>query len=210
MKPGNVNELYDRLKAMIMRGEIRANERIVEQNLAERFGLSRTPVREVLTRLVNEGLLIAIPNLGTFVRQYSYQEVDEVFEIRAELEALAARMAAARIDAHGVAELRDTAGLIEEKRRNGAWREAYELDQKFHHLIALHSGNSMLVKTLENFDCKVTCIYANLARPDWNKNEDIVRVSHQAIAEAIADHNPAAAGELIKQHIAWARSTLTR
>ncbi len=209
MKSKLIDAFYEDLRCMILRGELRANERIVEQNLAERYKISRTPVREVINRLVSEGLLVSIPHLGTFVRQFSYREVNEIFEIRAELEGLAIRLATEKMSDSEIRRLSEIAKSIDQCRRDENWEDAYIQDHEFHRFISEHCGNSMLMKTLEDYDLRITCIYSNLAGPDCHKNESIVRVPHLKIAEAVRARDPKLADSLIKQHIRWAKSTLT-
>ena len=86
-------ELAAQLRDMLMRGELKAGDKISEQALCIRFGVSRTPLREALKVLANEGLLILSPNRGASVARVSPQEVDELFPIMGSMEALAGETA---------------------------------------------------------------------------------------------------------------------
>lgn len=94
--PSNLTiEVYEQLRQAIVEGAIRPNERLIESELAERFGVSRTPVRESMLRLAGDGL-ITIHRRGWVVREHSAEEVREVYEVRAALEGFAAGLAAKR------------------------------------------------------------------------------------------------------------------
>ena len=88
-----VNELYHQLKDIVVLYRIRPGERINELELAERFQISRTPLREALNRLAAENLLSFVPNHGFFVRQLDLQEIFDLYEVRAAIECAAVRHA---------------------------------------------------------------------------------------------------------------------
>lgn len=88
-------EVYEQLRRAIVEGAIRPNERLVESDLAERFDVSRTPIRECMLRLAGDGLIVSVRR-SWVVREHSPLEVTEVFEVRAALEGFAARLAAER------------------------------------------------------------------------------------------------------------------
>ena len=93
--PPNLKEaVYQRLKESIIRGEISPGSKLVETQISQKLGVSRTPLREAISRLGQEGLLEVVPRHGTFVRKQSVNEILESLEIREALEGLAARLAA--------------------------------------------------------------------------------------------------------------------
>lgn len=94
--PNNLTaEVYEQLRQAIVEGSIRPNERLIEIELAERFGVSRTPVRESMLRLAGDGLIV-MHRSGWVVREHSAEEIREVYEVRAALEGFAAGLAAQR------------------------------------------------------------------------------------------------------------------
>jgi DNA-binding GntR family transcriptional regulator len=94
--PANrTTEVYEQLRQAIVEGSIRPNERLIESDLAERLGVSRTPVRETMLRLAGDGLIVS-HRRGWIVREHSAKEIQEVFEVRAALEGFAAGLAAQR------------------------------------------------------------------------------------------------------------------
>jgi DNA-binding GntR family transcriptional regulator len=206
MKESLIGKIYDGLKQKIICGDI--TSRVIEQDLAKEYGVSRTPVREVIRELVKEGVLISIPNLGTFVKQYTLQEVKNIYEIRGALEGLAVNLAAKRISLVEGDSLIDLAKDIEDKRLDENWNAVYELDKKFHKLIATCSRNANLENMLEDYDFKITCAYANLFQAERFKGDEFQGISHTKIAEAIKNNDSTEAEKLIKAHIAWAKQRI--
>src|SRR3954471_5557932 len=85
-------QVVQQIRTAIIEGRIKPNDHLTEMTLTEQLGVSRTPIREALILLEREGLVIAAPNRGCFVRAFSEQDVDEVFSMRATLENLAGKL----------------------------------------------------------------------------------------------------------------------
>ena len=105
--------VFERLRRFILEGEYEPDERLVEEQLAERLGVSRTPIRQALTMLEAEGLVEVAPNRGATVCSFSVDEVWDIYDLRAVLEGHAARRAAGRIGEFELAELRRLAAEME-------------------------------------------------------------------------------------------------
>jgi DNA-binding GntR family transcriptional regulator len=132
------------LERMIEVGELKAGDRLNENALATRLGVSRGPVREACRGLEQSGLVDVIVNRGVFVREIGAEEAAELYDIRASLYALAGRLLAARIDAAQLATLR---GLVDEMERAATAGELnifYPLNLRFHEAIVRFSGNGRL------------------------------------------------------------------
>ena len=93
--------IADTLKSQMLSGELTPGQRLGEAALAERFCVSRGPVRDALSRLVEIGIAVSVPNVGTRVREFSQEEARALYELREALEAEAARLAAIRADEAG-------------------------------------------------------------------------------------------------------------
>ena len=102
-------EILERLRALILTGEYGPDERLIEEQLAERLGVSRTPVRQALTMLEAEGLVEIAPNRGATVCSFSIEDVWDIYDLRAVLEGHAARRAAGRIEKRDLKRLQELA-----------------------------------------------------------------------------------------------------
>jgi DNA-binding GntR family transcriptional regulator len=142
------------LRRSILEGEYGPNERLVEGQLAERLGVSRTPVRQALTMLEAEGLVEIAPNKGAVVCSFSIEDVWDIYDLRAVLEGHAARRAAGRIHAEEIARLRELAEAMEEvspesfadHQKESRWLVA--TNQEFHGTIVSASRNGRLEKLI--------------------------------------------------------------
>lgn len=144
-----------RLRALIVEGEYLPDERLVEEHLAERLGVSRTPVRQALTTLEAEGLVEIAPNKGAVVCSFSTEDVWDIYDLRAVLEGYAARRAADRIPDEELSRLREyvseQAGISPESSddREGAIRRIVDVNQRFHGAIVAASRNGRLGKLIQ-------------------------------------------------------------
>ena len=133
--------IAEELEAMIVSGEIAGGERLDETRLAERFAVSRTPLREALQRLDTSGLIELVPRRGAFVRRVEPHELVEMFEVMAELEAFAGRRAARVATDEQIAGI---ARLAEACRAHDDADAYYRANGAFHHAIYAACGNAFL------------------------------------------------------------------
>jgi DNA-binding GntR family transcriptional regulator len=194
------SELYSTLVKRIIGGEYAAGERLVEVDIAEEFQTSRTPVREVLMALAKDGLVERTPNCGARVRVFSPDDVEEIYDIRAALECLAVRRAAATVP---LKKLVDLEGRLEALHRSGAgatWNaKQAEIDLELHKLVLAHSGNQRLIQTLDNI-----ALLINSLRSIGYHNAAHMReagVEHLAIVRALLRRDTAEAEQLMWKHI---------
>ena len=142
-------EILQRLRALILTGEYGPDERLIEEQLAERLGVSRTPVRQALTMLEAEGLVEITPNRGATVCSFSIEDVWDIYDLRAVLEGHAARRAAGRIERRELKRLQELA--VEMEGLPGRFDDHEEeiralvaLNQEFHGTIVQASRNRRL------------------------------------------------------------------
>jgi DNA-binding GntR family transcriptional regulator len=144
-----------RMRALIIEGEYRPDERLIEEHLAERLGVSRTPVRQALTMLEAEGLVEIAPNRGAVVCSFSIEDVWDIYDLRAVLEGYAARRAADRITGEELSRIgevvEEQAGISPEEAvdREEAIRRIVEVNQVFHGAIVAASRNGRLGKLIQ-------------------------------------------------------------
>ena len=151
-----VDFVYDALKALAVSYGFKPRERVNEVELASRFGVSRTPIREALNRLVRDGFMSFVPNRGFYARDITPEGVHDLYELRAAIEVAAFRLACARAsdeDVGAVAAIwEDAAGdgeLLSDPERAAA------VDEAFHIALARLSKNAQLVQTLESINSRI-------------------------------------------------------
>ena len=162
-KKTRIDEICRQLREKLKDGSLAAESRIVEQDLAAEFNVSRTPIREAIRRLASEGLLVSVPNLGTFVKRFSLADVREMFEIREVLEGLAYRNAVERFDDDDRVELKRLAEITDTARQAGQWDEAFKTDENFHQFIINRCGSVTLQEQLARFNFQTSLIRADLS-----------------------------------------------
>lgn len=191
------------IEAMVLNGELASGERVPEFQLAERFKVSRSPVREALRALDAIGIIEVVPNRGAFVRRIAVEEALEVYEVRAALFAQAGRLMAARGSAESLAELGDLHVMMGEAANDHAFDRYFPLNFSFHELIVDAAGNRtlaaqyrMLVKRLRLFRAR------NLMFGD---TLEVSHREHALIVEAILRRDAEAAGQACFDHVEQGR-----
>lgn len=197
MKLAN-NTIFEVMKRRIIDLELTPGTAINERELMQQFGVSRTPVREALLMLSQIGLIEMKPRIGTYVTQIDIQSARDAYEVKKDLEGLAAELAAKRATA---AEIEELFSIID---RFAGYDivEDYKLciqdDQRFHQLIRQASRNEMLIEILDVLNTKTArflqSIHYVITDFDWFSR------SLSDIAEAIRDRNPEAARRHTQVH----------
>lgn len=141
------DRVYAVLRERILAGELQGGARLHQENLSEELGVSRTPVREALTRLAAEGLVELLPNRGARVAAVTLADMKAAYEARLGLEPFAARLAAERRPAAAMKAMR---AAIAEQQRARTPRTTYKAIRKFHLALVKASGNAHLVRFAES------------------------------------------------------------
>jgi DNA-binding GntR family transcriptional regulator len=182
------------LRELVITGELTAGEQLRQRDLAQRFGVSQTPVREAMRRLESEGLLICDTHRGFTVVPPDDGRVEENFQIRAALESLGASLAARKIDAHGLARLRD----LNDKMRALADDDDpdyAELNREFHFTVYSCAGSPLLLSLMR-------LLWASLhPGPRVSRTHAESARQHDAILAALTEGDAAAASAMTYQHI---------
>lgn len=143
------------LLSAIFRAEFKVGDHLTEHSLAEKLGMSRTPVREALVELKGLGLLDVRRNRGALVKGFSAEKLREIYEVRRLLEVEATRKATGRIDADILADLLSETRRLHESRGND---ENWRLDQRIHAAIATSCGNQTLAHEIDRYSTLVQAI----------------------------------------------------
>jgi GntR family transcriptional regulator, rspAB operon transcriptional repressor len=142
--------VYNQIKNLILCNEIMPGQKLHHQQLSERLGVSRTPIREALTRLVQEGYVSFLPNRGFTCKEIRMQEAEELYELREALEAFAVEKAIQTVSDAALRELREKMNVYGLDVQNRFTRERLIYDQDVHLAIAELTGNETLKNTLSH------------------------------------------------------------
>jgi DNA-binding GntR family transcriptional regulator len=181
------------IRQLIITGELPAGEQLRQRDLAQRFHVSQTPVREALRGLESEGLVVGDTHRGFTVVEPDDGPVEENFQIRAALESLGASLAASKIDASGLGRLR---GLNDQMRTLGDDDPRYvDLNRDFHFTVYEHAGSPLLLSLMR-------LLWASLhGGPKVSRTHAESARQHDAILDALSAGDAAAAAARTHQHI---------
>jgi DNA-binding GntR family transcriptional regulator len=193
------DETVSRLRALITEGELVPGSRIQERELCERFGVSRTPLREALKVLASEGLIDLLPHRGARVTRLSGTELRDAFEIVASLEALAGELACARIDDAGIARIATLQDEMSEHYRRGDLAAYFGCNQAIHEAINRAAGNAQLTEIYELLSRRVrrARYLANHSPERWAA----AMREHEQILDALQRRDGPACGALLRAHL---------
>ena len=187
---------YRQIRHAILKGEFPPAAALSEYQLAAQFQLSRTPVREALTRLEQEGMVRNVPGHGTFVAQLTPHDIMEIYEVREQLECYAARMAAQKMEAEGLSRLEH---IILQMHEEAGGHEKEILDIDLHKTIVKATQNSRMIAILATLDDQMHRIRSMwLRQPRW---QDQTLAEHSAIAKGITDRDPGSAEKAMRKHL---------
>lgn len=202
IKETTTTAVYNRLSELIISGYFQMGEWIRERHIREILGVSSTPIREALRMLVQERLLESVPHHGVRIRRLSIKEIQDFYELRAELEGLSAQLAAMRASEVQLLAVQDMLNEAGERMKKTSVHEmeAVRHNHDFHGMIAQASGNyalaDLLVQQRSNFNLLRVMLWGK------DKQRPLVTVSqHQAILDAIVDRNPGLARMRAQEHI---------
>ncbi len=198
--------VFESLREAIITGKLGPGERLMEIQMAEEMGVSRTPVREAIRKLELEGLVVMIPRKGAYVAGLSLKDIADVFEIRGALEGLAAGLAAERITDGELEDLERYLVKISEEIETGDLNRVVETDTDFHSLIYGASRNNRLSQIISNLREQIQRFRTtSLSYPGRMK---IAVEEHRKIVEAISSRDGELARKLAQEHIENAESSM--
>ena len=188
------------MRRAIVMGELVPGSHLKEPVLAQRFGVSRLPIREAIARLEREGLVRIAPRRGAFVLGVTEQDISDIYECRLMLESHAIRRAAGRIDEQGTASLQAFIDQMDAAVVSGQLQFMAASDMAFHRLIIVVSGNRAVLNAWEPL---APLIEAILGIADANCPDLPVAVDgHRSITRALEQHDADAAEALLHEHLA--------
>lgn len=191
--------VYDELKMKIMMGVISPGTRMMEVELAEEMGVSRTPVREAIRKLEKEGMISIEPRRGAYASSLSTQDMVDILEVRQTMEGLAADLATTRFTEDQKRELLEVSEAFNLAVETGDMEQMIILDTNFHHLIVEGTGNKLLavmVGQLQDMVLRFRYLYYD----DFRRAEKMPE-EHKEILDAIFNGDPIKAKNAADNHI---------
>ncbi len=197
--------VLEHLRERIVSGELELGAALSERQLAQELNVSKTPVRESLVQLKNEGLVTIIPQRGAYVFTLSAREVIEICEFRLAIETAALDLAIRRDRDALVADIAQVVDRMGEARSRGDAREYLRLDSEFHAAFFRHCGNHYLKDSYERYAGKIAALRTHLSvKPMHTK---LSFEEHQAIRDVLAGGTHDEVNDILKAHIGRTRET---
>ncbi len=200
--------VVDNLRQAIVSGQFPAGMRLMELQLAEKMGVSRTPVREAIRKMELEGLVVMIPRRGAYVADISIKDINEVYEIRTALDVLTAGLAAERIDDDEIREMKELLDADKPLVVAKDYPKIIENDTAFHDVIYKASRNKRCMNIISNLREQITVIRGR-SMPYPGRLDDMIK-EHENIYEAIAQRSVDKAQKAVRTHMENAERTLLK
>ena len=191
--------VFNTLRTAIITGEFAPGERLMEISLAERLGVSRTPVREAIRKLELEGLVVMIPRRGAEVARITEAGLKEVLEVRCAIEELAVELACKRSDKASLEQLKEAHQKFVDAVERGDTLEITNLDEAFHECIFAMSHNKRLVQVVHNLKEQMFRYRMEYVK-DVSYHKELIR-EHEKLLHAICKGQEEEAREIKKHHI---------
>ncbi|MGW1541679.1 GntR family transcriptional regulator [Streptomyces sp. NPDC002309] len=193
------DQVYSRVRGLIVSGDLKAGDRLIEAELARDLGVSQAPVREAVKRLVHEGLADHVPRRGSFVADVSSQDADAARAVRVIIEEFAARAVAERPAPHALESLRDQVDAMREAAAAGDVGSFRDADIAFHRVLCEASGNpflSRIWKLMEPSLRALRVVSDPLFTGDWREMAD----QHDELLTVLESADPDRAGAVFAAH----------
>ncbi len=192
-------ELVARLRDLIVEGELAPGARVPERTLCQRFGVSRTPLREALKVLASDGLLELLPNRGATVARLTAADLDEMFPVMGALEALAGELACARISDAELAEIRALHYQMALHHTRGELPQYFRFNQRIHEAIMDAARNATLSRMYRSLAGRIrrARYVANMSQARWDQAVE----EHEAILAALERHDGPALAQTLERHL---------
>ena len=192
--------VFNTLREAILKGDLKPGERLMELQLASKLGVSRTPIREAIRMLEQEGLAVTTPRKGAEVAKMTLKDMEDVLEIRDALDELAVRIACQKISDEQLKQLEDMKELFEKSTQTGNVKKIAEADVTFHDVIYEATGIPKLVTLLNNLREQVYRYRVEYIKDP--KNYPTLIAEHEAILESLKNRDVKNAVEAMHVHVA--------
>lgn len=191
--------VFNTLRKAILTGELKPGERLMEIHLANRLGVSRTPIREAIRKLELEGLVIMIPRRGAEVAQITEKSLKDVLEVRRALDALCVELACDRIGSEEEEMLKEACEEFERATETKDATIIAKADVAFHDIIVQATGNQRLIQLINNLSEQMYRYRFEYIK-DENRHDSLID-EHRIIYESIVKRDKKKAAETARLHI---------
>lgn len=191
--------VFNTLRQAILTGELKPGERLMEIHLANRLGVSRTPIREAIRKLELEGLVTMIPRRGAEVAQITEKSMNDVLEVRRAMDALCVELACDRITKEEIQALKQACDAFEEAVKSKDVKRIAQADVKLHDIIVRATGNQRLVQLVNNLSEQMYRYRFEYIK-DFSQHERLVE-EHRIIYESIVKKDKETASQAARMHI---------
>ena len=191
--------VFNTLREAILKGDLKPGERLMELQLAAQLGVSRTPIREAIRMLEQEGLAVTVPRKGAEVAKMTLKGMEDVLEIREALDILACQLACERITEEQLVLLKEKKKAIETSLKTGIVKEIAETDVAFHDVIYDATGNPKLVNMLNNLREQIYRYRVEYLKREENYPKLIKE--HNEIYTSLANRSKKDATDSIREHV---------
>jgi DNA-binding GntR family transcriptional regulator len=201
-------EVYESLKKSILHGKLKGGQRLIEETLAHQIGISRTPVREAFHKLERDDLVTKLPKGGFAVREFTKEDVEEIFGIRSALESYAAYLATLHVTQDKISQLEKKVKDSEDALQKGDDDRVVQLNTEFHDLIYKSCKSRKLLEMINNFRD-----YFYRYRPLLLSTEKGMNYSiddHWHMLDAMKKKNPRLVERLVRNHLSRGKDIILR
>ena len=200
--------VFNTLRQAILRGELKPGERLMEIQLANKLGVSRTPIREAIRKLELEGLVLVIPRKGAEVADIKEKSLRDVLEVRKALEELSVQLACEKITKEEIEELKEAAETFKKAQKTKDITQIAEADVHFHDIINTASGNQKLIQLLNNLREQMYRYRVEYLKD--SRTRGTLLKEHREIYEAVAGRDEERAKACIRCHIMNQQQSIAR
>jgi len=201
-------EVYESLKKSILHGKLRGGQRLIEETLANQIGISRTPVREAFHKLERDDLVTRLPKGGFAVREFTKEDVEEIFGIRSALESYASYLASLHITLEKISQLEKKVKELEDALEKRDDEKFIQLNTEFHDLIYKSCKSKKLIEMINNFRDYFYRYRSALIHTEKGMNYSIE--DHRRMLEAMKKKNPRLVERLVRNHLARGKELVIR
>ncbi len=200
------DKIFQSLRADIISQRLKPGQAIREDELAQKYGVSRTPIREMLRRLEHEDLVRIVPNVGVYVSELTPKDIEEVLDLRIWLETAAARAAASRVTEENFKQLDEIDKLLDLAVEKQDSIVSFDADGKLHDLILVTAGNVRARRIINNLLGQIHRIRFISGHKPGRINTTVAE--HKQIIAALLERDPDKAAEAMRIHLVHTKELL--